>query len=266
MYLLQIVCVSAVILVSEPSKWALLKSWLFDLLTFRALVLDWFGYGVGVLWTLYVEFWFYVTFPFVMMALIALPFAVGKTVKLTVGFSIIALAVFVVRTAGHAAPQILFYDHFLLGALAAIFARSTRIQVFSKPATVIWGVLIIVIALSIPYPGGRNTAWFLQSLMAAFGTVVVILSTAARPPLYRFPHVVFIGHISYSMYLVHAVLLDVMPNLPRETISGLILYLAMVVAISYLTFRYLEQPAIHFIHERIKFSRGTALSPTGSAA
>ncbi len=263
MYLVQLACVCLITLAMYSSRWPSLETHLVDLLTFRRITGEWLGYGVGVLWTLYIEFWFYITFPFVMLLLLALPVRSGNNLKLIVGFATIAVAVVVTRAFGAAPSSVFFYDHFLLGASIVFLEQSSFVRKMVKPATLLWGAMIIVIALSIPYSGGRNAGWVLQSMIAALGTAIVILAASVRPTKYHFPIVSFIARISYSIYLVHALVLDVFPNMAHDSLTGLTVYLSMVIAISWATERFVERPINSAIHQRMRFNVGSL--PTGSA-
>jgi peptidoglycan/LPS O-acetylase OafA/YrhL len=264
MYLFQIGCVCLLTISLHPEQWPLLEGRLVDLLTFRKPVGDWFGYGIGVLWTLYIEFWFYVTFPLVMVALLAVPVRASKHTKLLCGFAAIAVTVIVTRALGAIPSPVWFYDHFLLGASIVLLERSGAVRKMVKPATLLWGAIIIVFALSIPFPGDRNNIWMLQSMAAALGTALVILAAATRPTKYHFPTVSFIARISYSIYLVHALVLDAFPNLAHDSLTGLVVYLALVLTISWTTERFIERPFNYLIHERMRFDLNRI--STGSAA
>lgn len=255
MYVIHIAALALLFAITSPEKLAGLQNWSFNLLTFSGPVMDWMGYGVGVLWTLYVEFWFYVTFPFVLLAVILFPSKLSPDTKLLAGFAIVGAACFGISSYRFVGLVLAYYDHFLIGAAAAVIARRQRQgAVFSKPGAMIFGVLAILVAFAIQYPGNRGIEWHAQSLLGAIGAFTFILAVNSNPPLYNLRPVAFIGRISFSMYLVHAFLLDVMAIYVRQSDVGFALYLVAVVAVASATYRWVEKPTIAFVHRHLRFS------------
>lgn len=253
MYVAHIAALSVFLILFHGDKWRVLEPWLLDLLTFKAFVTDWVGYGVGVLWTLTVEFWFYLSFPFVLLAIKHFPAKTDGARQLLLGFAMIGAGSFVASALPFTAVTPGYYDHFLLGAAAAVIADSRALARFAKPGTMAIGFLIILVMTLIPYPGDRNLYWHLQSLTAGFGAFLVILASRARPQLYQLEPIAFIGRISFSMYLVHALLLDMMAEQVQGSYARLAFYLLAVGAISAVTYRYIERPTNAFVHRHIRF-------------
>jgi peptidoglycan/LPS O-acetylase OafA/YrhL len=127
----------------------------------------------------------------------------------------------------------------------------------------IGGFLIVLAMIAVPYPGDRNLAWHLQSLCAAMGTVTVILATSASAPIYQLRPIAFLGRISFSIYLVHAIVLDAIHLGTKDPRWIVYPSLLLIVMISWATFNYIEQPATRFINSRFKFR--TSDSGSGGA-
>ncbi|MGR9149586.1 acyltransferase family protein [Rhizobium leguminosarum] len=252
MYIVYIAAVSLFLFFTDQEKWISLKPWLFDLLTFKAVAGVWVGYSIGVLWTLTVEIWFYLSFPFVLLAIVSFPSNATLHRRLLTGFAIVACGSLAANIIPHTGITPGYYDHFLLGAVAAVVAKSDAIRYFGRPPTMTIGFLIIFIMVLVPYPGARDMQWHMQSLIAGFGASIVILASIARSPLYQLAPIAFIGRISFSIYLVHALLLDVMSR-QIESWYGLPVYLSSVIAISALTYRFVEKPANAFVHRHVRF-------------
>ncbi len=250
MYAVHIGAVTLLFLVANQENLTIFKPYLADLLTFRAPPGEWVGYGVAVLWTLYVEAWFYLTFPFILFAASLLPGA--RVPKYLAVFGFLFLAVNVLKLYDYREVSVIYYDLFLIGSACAVVVRSGVIPaVFARPGIALAGLLLIFAAIAKEYPGDRNIEWHLQSMAAAIGTAIFVLASFANPPKYRLEKVAFIGRISYSIYLVHALVLDIILMMFRKVGIFELPYLAIVVYISWKTYTYIEQPCIRFIHRLV---------------
>lgn len=256
MYAVLLAAMAFFFVVIQPQTLPIFQKNFLALATFSRPVEDWMGYGIGVLWTLYVEFWFYISFPFVLLAISAMPLRTSGATKLLVSFGLIGATTFAVAMSVKIDPTIANYDHFLLGAAAAVLVRYRDIPSWlGKPGASVGGFLIILAMITVPYPGDRNLAWHLQSITAAIGAVIVILASVASPPKYSLEPIAFVGRISYSIYLVHALVLDVLVQWVHDIRMLIVPVLACVVAISAMTYRFIEQPVIDVIHRRLKFRK-----------
>lgn len=83
----------------------------------------------------------------------------------------------------------------------------------------------------------------------------------------RMPRVlVGLGAISYSIYLVHALVINAVPEVSDQRVLALLFWVALTFAISYLTYRLIELPAQQLGRTLKKRSEPLVRSLTGSAA
>lgn len=256
LYVVQIGLVLLVIALLQRDKFAAAVDVAPGLLTFVGGVSGWFGYGFGVLWTLAIEFWFYVTFPLLLWAATLS----GRPVLWIVGGIAVSLIAKAVPFGGE---TLAYYDQFLLGSLCAIAVKTRRIPriAFLRGCFVASIVAILVLA-QIPYPGSRNGIWYCESLATAAATALAILAGAARSPTLHLPIVAFLGRISYSIYLMHAVLLDALVfGLPMARtfpylLASIPLFVVAAVALSAVTYRFIERPFEAAAHRGIRYKLG----------
>lgn len=253
LYVVQIALALVVIGLFQSDKLAVALDAVPGLLTFVGGPSDWLGYSFGVLWTLAVEFWFYVTFPFFLWA----ANAVGRPVLFIVGGILISLIAKAVPFGGEV---LAYYDQFLLGALCAIAVQRQHFPWFaSVPGAFVASIVAIVVIAQIPYPGSRNAIWYCESLATAAVTALAILSGAVQAQGIRLPVVAYLGRISYSVYLMHAVLLDALVfALPVARkfpyfLASIPLFVIAAVAFSALTYRYVERPFEAASHRGIRY-------------
>ena len=144
-------------------------------------------------------------------------------------------------------PLRCFFE-FSAGALACKAWQLDRDAVLrlGTPLT-IGGVLVLVAAI-------RYSSHL--DMLAPFGLLALVVGSGARAPaaaiLFGSPAAVFLGEISYSLYLIHIVLFDllylpsVMPLVmalppPAKVCVGLLVWCVLLV-LSWLGYRHIEQP------------------------
>jgi peptidoglycan/LPS O-acetylase OafA/YrhL len=223
------------------------------LLSFTSNPPEWLGYGFGVLWTLGIEFWFYVSFPLLLWGATL----TGRVVPWIVGGIALSLTAKAMNFGGE---TLAYYDQFLLGALCAIAIKSQRIPWFAfSPGCFVACILAILIIAQIPFPGWHTVLWYCQSLATAAVTALAILAGAARTPRLQLPLLAFFGRISYSVYLMHAVLLDVLVlGLPWARkfpffLVSIPLFVVATLAVSVVTYRFIERPFETAARKRIRY-------------
>lgn len=248
MYVVQIVLIVVSVAILRPDRFEAVIQQLPGLLTFTRGAAGWFGYGLGVLWTLAVEFWFYVTFPFLLWAA---TFTRHVIACIWVGISVSIAA----KIYGFGGETLQYYDHFLIGGLCAAAIKYDAVPAFSYwPKLFAVGIAVILLITATPYPGARDSLWFCQSLGTAVGTAFAILAGHAQPPERSLPWLAFLGRISYSVYLMHAVILDgwVAANLDLSRL--LWLFIAMVIATASVTFCLIERPIERRVHLALRYN------------
>lgn len=253
MYVAHIAAIFIYCLILSPEQLEAASSSLRKLLMFQSPTGQWFGYAVGVLWTLRIEFWFYVTFPLVLWLATLTRRPLGAMVAL-------GLASIAYKLAGGVHDVLQYYDQFLLGAAAAYLVRSGSIRIWmgSKILRVsLVGLLFVLMAIPVT---SRGLLWQTQSLLTALSTAALILSLYSRRPKIQLPALSFIGAISYSIYLVHAIVLDCWVKIFGPHISNIPAYLATVLIISWATYTIIEQPFQRVVHRHFRFSTKRTLS------
>ncbi|MDR1164178.1 MAG: acyltransferase [Candidatus Accumulibacter sp.] len=255
MYFLSVVGMTAYFFLFDARRFGIVaggggERTFFGILTFQYTASEWVGYGFGVLWTLIAECGFYVSFPFILWIGLA-------TKKVFHVLGIVALIsvcakISVLLGVSVSSVSLLYYDHFILGALVAVSVGMDAVPHVLKTKWLgILGFALMILTVAIPYPGTRNLAWYLLSLLASSGTAMVILHHHLFGTTIHMPVAAFLGRISYSIYLVHAIVLDAFIGL--RLIASIPLFLVVVVGISTLTARYIEQPVIRFVHKIARF-------------
>jgi peptidoglycan/LPS O-acetylase OafA/YrhL len=234
---------------ASPSMHVIFVHDAFNLLTFQGLIGEWIGYTAGVLWTLYVEFWFYVSFPFLLLAA-RHSGAVWQMLACGIALSLTSKAL------GSSELIYQYYDHLLIGAVAAYAQKANRIPSFIKqPSTAKISVLTILgLGLLLPF-WHRDIIWWMQSLLVCGATAIAILAWVTNPPKMKLPAVAYIGRISYSMYFIHAIILDFIFKTTDAMPGQLPLYFLLVVALSSLTYFAIEEPFNHLAKRFLPFSK-----------
>lgn len=223
--------------------------------------------GYGWAWTLSLEEQFYLVWPFLLLL----------TWRRSLKWSLIVAAVgvvgpFILRfflpTLADPVPAQLYYgphsrvSGLMLGCVLAI-ALYLRPTVWSKlTSTVAASSSLAVILASFWYAGSAQvdtyTLWLPVVELASAVLVVAVLSSPEAVParLLSLRPVAYIGLISYGLYLWNAVILDnlIMP-LPVPRAVGGALWLALTVAVSAASYKWMEYPIIGRVREKLRASK-----------
>jgi peptidoglycan/LPS O-acetylase OafA/YrhL len=249
MYAAVIVGMTLITAWASPSMHVIFVRDAFNLLTFQGLIGEWIGTTAGVLWTLHVEFWFYVSFPFLLLA--ARYFgAVWQMLACSIVLSLTSKAL------GSSELIYQYYDQLLIGAVAAYAQKTNTIPSFIRQpnAAKISVLTILGLGLLLPF-WHRDLIWWSQSLLVCCATAIAILAWVANPPTMKLPTVAYIGRISYSMYFIHAMILDFIFKTTDAMPGQLPLYFLLVVALSSLTYFAIEEPFNHIAKRFLPFNK-----------
>jgi peptidoglycan/LPS O-acetylase OafA/YrhL len=201
----------------------------------------WIGFSFGVLWTLQVEAWFYITLPLVMWMLGARRgvFAFCAVLAMSAGTSFFVSS----------SPALLCWGVTL--ATGTLISLAWKEDLLSKvrvsPKLLALCGLLGIVLLLFPSPEPRSK-WFWEVLGAALCGSSLITAFLLSPDLPIVRGLPLIGRISYSMYLLHAVILDfVKPVVDGSAIPRFLrpeIYFLLVIGLSYLTYRTVEKTGI----------------------
>jgi peptidoglycan/LPS O-acetylase OafA/YrhL len=175
----------------------------------------WLGMGAGVFWTLEVEFWFYVTMP-----LIAL--VVGRSAGLVAAlaaFLFAALALRFVSASWALVPTgtptiarfvVAWFDSLILGSLLAAITYSRPLpQVTRAHFNVLSGACVAALVVIVLFVSNQDRiVWLTMASTAGLITALWMAGYLAYGEDVDRPIIAWFGRISYSVYLVHAILLD----------------------------------------------------------
>jgi peptidoglycan/LPS O-acetylase OafA/YrhL len=212
----------------------------------------WFGYSVGVLWTLQIEFLFYVSTPLLILllgkkrALSILPAALVAT----------SLCSFFFPTELQKSNNFLFRYIYWggalgIGAMLSLLMKSNTSssnmikkfvtdRAMSVAALSLAGIVILFFFEPSPIE-----AWHLQVFIAAICGCGLIIAYLCNSKLPVIGALVSIGRISYSMYLTHGLFLDYGSQVFHISVYGhFAKYIFVVIFLSYITYYAIERPGI----------------------
>lgn len=188
-----------------------------DLLLIIKMPDEWLGFGVGVLWTLQIELWFY----------FLIPFLIKKTSSwLRIGIvSFLILISFILKTLafleyfkmpGYSICSMLFWmDNLLYGTLIALALNNQPVNIspenlFSKKYSLklkssgIFVILLTVLLIAYFVPSTGKIWPFESSLVSALTALVIYLSLKNRLYESGMPKIVsYISLLAYTIYLAH---------------------------------------------------------------
>jgi peptidoglycan/LPS O-acetylase OafA/YrhL len=206
----------------------------------------------SVLWTLQAEFWFYIFMAaFVLVAgRRALPgFAVfGIAIARLVKFNVMPIPLLVPMR-----QTILYFDQLMIGALCACAVRSNArlvTMLFSSRSLCLWMPLAVIAALSTLELKGHDLRWYFSSSAAAYLTGVIILHQWARPLRGDYEPLASLGRVSYSIYLMHALVFEFVSWHIFPASLQFLFVSALTLVISMVTYRWIEMPFIQWSKRR----------------
>jgi peptidoglycan/LPS O-acetylase OafA/YrhL len=226
------------------------------------------GFSAAVFWTLHAEFWFYVIFPFV--------FAVcyRRNLMMPVAVALIAASMVAKASVGHVAAAaftpwltLVYLDQLMYGCICALLIskRSGLIATFQSKWW-FWGALIINILVGkFAHYKEFDALWYFETSGAALLCAVAILHHAASPSDPKNNFIAWTGRISFSIYLVHGIVLDYFPadKIPEKLDTPSFVF--VVLALSALTERFIERPGIRLSKALAKFRPRAAAFSSGNS-
>lgn len=191
----------------------------------------WVGYSLGVIWTLIIEFWFYVIFGFIFyffsyFKLSQLSFVIFPIISIFLSFSSLPII-----------SRFSYYFIFLgMGCLTYKFSQKFFLKSLQLDLILLFAYILCVFNFT---PHGDHMWPAITFLTATIGCLLILNRTQIKIKFF-----LFIGTISYSLYLWHAFIVD---HIIRTKIFfkeyrsiNLPLYLIMITAVSYFSYMFLE--------------------------
>ena len=239
---------------------------------FSALNTDYFAPTVEVqplnhLWSLAVEEQFYFIYPLILWAIMGIikrilpPASSSLTRCVNVVLTALAIASFALAflpISLHGTALVPYYlphlrfGELLIGAILAVAVAQGNLQPSAKTATFVGSlsILVLIACLVLPFP--NTTPWF-PGFAAALPCIASagIIYAGARPYWFAsaLSHraVVFVGKISYSLYLWHWPLLAFAHYALGRELSNTVLATAalLIVLLSLASYHLIEQPLRH---------------------
>jgi peptidoglycan/LPS O-acetylase OafA/YrhL len=233
----------------------------------------------AVLWTLQAEFWFYI-----LMAMIVLGAGRNALPWFAVfGIALAWLAKFYVgfghqRLYGQAYPHVLYpllntivyLDQLMIGVLCALVVQRRRplLQAFLSSRTLgLWIPFAGILVLStLNFKGAFGPAWYLASSGAAYFTAIMILHQWVRPLKGDYEPLATLGRISFSIYLMHAVIFDFVGWRIFPFPLQVLFLTGLTIVVSMGTYLWIEQPFVQWSKRVAQFDRGRSGLPKAVAA
>ncbi len=264
----QIFLTLALLAAFAPGDVAIYAAALGRLLTFTGGPGKWVGGAPAILWTLQAEFWFYVFYPFVLMV-------VGTKRTLWVALAGICLSWYFKFGFGHGTPvlgpfafSVTYLDQLMYGAICACLIENgsdTAKVIFRVRVAALWLPLIGILTLSTLAFKGYDWTWYAETSAAALLTAPMILHQWARPLTGDYEPLATIGRASYSIYLLHPLVLEYF--FPHAFPAALEFFVrcGALIGFSLLTYRYIELPFIS-LSKRVARMDGSIRAPRVAAS
>jgi peptidoglycan/LPS O-acetylase OafA/YrhL len=210
----------------------------------------------SVLWTLQAEFWFYIfmaAFVFVAGPRPIAWFAVfGIAIAWLVKFNILPIPLLVPMR-----QTILYFDQLMIGVLCACAVRSNGrlvTKLFSSRSLGLWMPFAVIAALSTLEFKGHHLVYYFSSSAAAYLTGVIILHQWARPLKGDYEPLATLGRVSYSIYLMHALVFEFVSWHLFPAPLQFLFVSALTIVISMVTYRWIEMPFVQWSKRRARWT------------
>lgn len=218
-------------------------------------------YPSGPIWTIGVEFQFYLLFPF--LALFLARFGVKYLLGLILLIVLIKFNLLILKGGG------IYYnlyhsiigrlDQFLIGMLFAVLYKARFFQRISGNNIAALCILIFSLLVLMGQFGNKNFLSFTIEAVCWGGVVVSYLSMNLFHSVILDKFLAKLGELSFSIYLLHLPIIDMLNKFfscsPPTTLIELFIALAwkvpVVIMIAFLTFNVVEKP---FMSLRVKYT------------
>ena len=222
-----------------------------------------FGMSVGSLWTLQIEFWFYVTMAAAVLVggRAALPWVaiVGFCASWLAKLDFLTLPVFSWQM------TLNNFDELAIGVLVACAAQSRNrfvYSIFSNRVLCLWTPLVVILALStVGFQSKSNLVYYFFMSATAYLTAVVILHQSAHPLNGDIEPLAALGRISYSLYLMHTMFFEFVTWHIFPPAMQFIFLAGSAVLASVATYRWIEKPFIRWSKRVAPFGDFKGLAP-----
>ena len=242
-----------------PQMWPGFVAAFPGLITMQAMPTSFLGIGVGVLWTLQVEFAFYLVTPLFILLFKAQKGLLILSLILVLSSSGILQMIFdglnwFSKSRVEASSFLYWGGGLGMGVIAYLIWELKSIRGFFSKKTVLYsygmfGMALVVIAWLLTIPAEPEALFHFEVLVASLAGVLLIFAWLINPKIYVLPGSAFIGRISFSIYLIHAVFSD-FAHYANQTWGMPWLYLnplifaPVVIIFSYISYRLIEKPGI----------------------
>lgn len=218
-------------------------------------------YPSGPIWTIGVEFQFYLLFPF--LALFLARFGIKYLLGLILLIVLVKFNLFVLK--GDGIYYNLYHsiigrlDQFLIGMLFAVLYKARFFQRVNGNNVVALCILIFSLLVLMGQFGNKNFLSFTIEAACWGGVVVSYLSMNLFHSVILDKFLAKLGELSFSIYLLHLPIIDMLnktfsyssPTTLTELFLAFVWKVPVVIMIAFLTFNVVEKP---FMSLRVKYT------------
>lgn len=218
-------------------------------------------YPSGPIWTIGVEFQFYLLFPF--LALFLARYGIRYLIGLSLLMVLIKYNLFILK--GKDVYYNLYHsiigrlDQFLIGMMFAVLYKSSFFQKIKENKFAILLILVLSLLILIAHFGKKNALIFSIEAICWGGIIISYLSINIFNSSLLDKILAKLGELSFSIYLLHLPVIDMINryfNLTSATtLTESLLYfmwkVPIVIMVAFLTFNVIEKP---FMSLRVKYT------------